>query len=146
MELPRTGHGISLTDRGPPRPRERPLRIKKTHGSDARPTGRLTPAPAVLASGSLERAALEYRARCGESLVLYADETMRGRFALPRAGWWCTVQRARLPTRPLRSSQIKRDESLKRHASLRDCCWDWITSHVLLSVIRVVQYGTAKVF
>jgi len=42
--------------------------------------------------------------------LLYEDETILWRFALPRAGWWRTAQRARLSTRPLSQSQIKRDE------------------------------------
>jgi hypothetical protein len=49
--------------------------------------GRLTPKPAELAWASLELAALEYRARRGEIIVLYEDETILWRFALPRAGW-----------------------------------------------------------
>ena len=63
-----------------------------------------------------------------------------------RAGWWRTAQRARLPTRPLRQSQIKREESLKRQAWVRHRSWSRITSGVLLSVIGAVQYGTSKVF
>ena len=62
-----------------------------------RPTGRFDPAPADLAYGSLELAALEYQARRGEIILLYEDETILWRFALPRAGWWRTAQRARLP-------------------------------------------------
>ena len=58
----------------------------------------------------LELAALEYQARRGEIILLYEDETILWRFALPRAGWWRKAQRARLPTRPLSQSQIKRDE------------------------------------
>src|SRR5215831_306057 len=111
-----------------------------------RPTGRLDPAPADLAYGALELAALEYPARRGEIIVLYADETVLWRFALPRAGWWRTAQRARLPIRPLSQSQIKREESLKRQAWVRDRSWSRITSGVLLSVIGAVQSGTSKVF
>jgi hypothetical protein len=48
--------------------------------------------------------------------VLYEDDTGLGRFALPRAGWWRTAQRARLPIRPLRQSQMTREESLTRQA------------------------------
>jgi hypothetical protein len=48
--------------------------------------------------------------------LLYEDETILWRFAMLRAGWWRKAQRARLPTRPLSQSQIKRDESLKRQA------------------------------
>ena len=70
--------------------------------SYSRPTGQLTPAPADLAYGSLALAALEYQARRGEMIVLEAEETSLWRFALPRAGWWRTAPRARLPTRPLR--------------------------------------------
>lgn len=111
-----------------------------------RPTGRLDPNPADLAYGSIDLAALEYRARRGEIILLYEDETILWRFALPRAGWWRTAQRARLPTRPLRQSQIKREETLKRQAWLQYRSWSRITSGVLLSVIGAVQYGTSKVF
>src|SRR4029453_2422951 len=112
----------------------------------SRPTGRLAPAPAELAWASLELAALEYRARRGEIILLYEDETIVWRFALPQAGWGRKAQRARLPIRPLSQSQIKREESLKRQAWLRYRSWSRITSGVLLSVIGAVQYGTSKVF
>ena len=111
-----------------------------------RPTGRLEPAPAALAYGSLELAALEYQVRRGESILLYADETLLWRFALPRAGWWRTAQRYRLPTRPLSRRQSRREEALKRHAWGRYRSWSRVTSGVLLSVIGAVQYGTSKVF
>jgi len=78
--------------------------------------------------------------------LLYEDETILWRFALPRAGWWRTAQRARVHTRPLSPSHIKRDESLKRQAWLQYRAWSRITSGVLLSVIGAVQYGTSKVF
>jgi transposase len=120
--------------------------LKKKDVSYSRPTGRLAPAPAELAWASLELAALEYRARRGEIILLYEDETVLWRFALPRAGWWRKAQRARLPTRPMSQSQIKRDESLKRQAWLQYRSWSRITSGVLLSVIGAVQYGTSKVF
>src|SRR5207245_5132969 len=111
-----------------------------------RPTGRLDPHPADLAYGSLALAALEYRARRDEIVLLYEDETILWRFALPRAGWWRKAQRARLPTRPLSQSQIKREESRNRQAWVRHRSWSRVTSGVLLSVIGAVQYGTAKVF
>jgi DDE superfamily endonuclease len=78
--------------------------------------------------------------------LLYADETILWRFALPRAGWWRTAQRARLPIRPLSQSQIKREEALKRQAWVQYRSWSRVTSGVLLSVIGAVQYGTSKVF
>ena len=78
--------------------------------------------------------------------MLYEDETILWRFALPRLGWWRRAQRARLPTRPLSQSQSKREESLKRQAWVRSRSWSRITSGVLLSVIGAVQYGTSKVF
>jgi hypothetical protein len=84
-----------------------------------RPTGRLEPAPAELAYGSLALAALEDQARRGAIILLYADETILWRFALLRAGWWRTAQRARIPTRPLRQSQIKGEASRKRQAWLQ---------------------------
>ena len=78
--------------------------------------------------------------------MLYTDETILWRFALLRAGWWRTAQRARIPTRPLSQSQINREEAHKRQAWLRYRSWSRITSGVLLSVIGAVQYGTSKVF
>jgi hypothetical protein len=120
--------------------------VKKNTLSYCRPTGRLDPSPADLAYGSLALAALESRARQGEIIVLYEDETILWRFALPRAGWWRRAQRYRLPTRPLSQSHIKREESLKRQTWLQYRSWRRITSGVLLSVIGAVQYGTAKVF
>ena len=113
--------------------------------SFCRPTGRLAPAPADLASGSLALAALEYQARRGEIILLYEDETILWRFALPRAGWWCTAQRARLPIRPLSQSQSKREEALKRQAWWQYRAWSRVTSGGVLSVLGAVQYGTSKV-
>ena len=79
--------------------------------------------------------------------MLYADETILWRFALPRAGWWHGKgQRYRLPTRPLSPSQIKREEALKRQAWGCYRSWGRVTSGVLLSVIGAVQYGTSHVF
>jgi transposase len=78
--------------------------------------------------------------------LLYEDETVLWRFALPRVGWWRKAQRARLPTRPLSQGQIKREESLKRQAWVHHRSWSRVTSGVLLSVIGAVQYGTSKVF
>jgi transposase len=78
--------------------------------------------------------------------LLYEDETVLWRFALPRAGGWRKAQRARLPTRPLSQSHITREESRKRQAWLQYRSWSRITSGVWLSVIGAVQYGTAKVF
>jgi hypothetical protein len=112
-----------------------------------RPTGLLAPDTAALAYASVELAALEYQARRGEIILLYADETILWRFALPRAGWWRRqAQRYRLPTRPLTRSQIKREETLKRDTWHRYHAWNRITSGVLLSIIGAVQYGTSKVF
>jgi hypothetical protein len=79
-------------------------------------------------------------------MVRDADETILWRFALPRAGWWRTAPRARLPIRPLSQSQITREESLKRQAWLQYRAWSRITSGVLLRVIGAVHYGTSKVF
>ena len=115
-----------------------PLELLPSHRSSY-------PTPTALASASIELAALEYQARQGEIILLYEDETILWRFALPRAGWWRTAQRARLSTRPMSQSQSTRDEACKRHAwvalapgagSPAGCC----------SVYWAVQYGTAKVF
>ena len=120
--------------------------MKKNTLSSCRPTGRRDPTPADLASASLELAALEYRARRGEIVLLYEDETILWRFALPRLGWWRRAQRYRLPTRPLSQSHIRREESLKRQAWGHSRSWRRITSGVLLSVMGAVQYGTTTVF
>ena len=121
--------------------------FKKKDVSYSRPTWRLAPAPAELAYASLALAALEYRARRGEIILLYEDETLLWRCALPRAGWWRSkTQRYRLPTRPLSPSHSKRDESRKRQAWLPSRSWSRVTSGVLRSVIGAVQYGTWKVF
>jgi hypothetical protein len=77
--------------------------------------------------------------------LLYGDETIVWRFALPRLGWWRRTQRYRLPTRPLNQSQIKQEESRKRQTWVQNRAWSRITSGVLLSVIGAVQYGTSKV-
>jgi hypothetical protein len=91
-------------------------------------------------------AALEYWARQGEIILLYQDETVLWRFALPRRGWWRRSQRYRLPIRPLSQSQINAQERLKRQAWQQYRCWSRITSGVLLDVIGAVQYGTSRVF
>jgi transposase len=77
--------------------------------------------------------------------LLYEDETIVWRFALPRLGWWRRTQRYRLPIRPLSQGQIKQQESRKRQTWVQYRSWSRITSGVLLSVIGAVQYGTAKV-
>ena len=92
--------------------------MKKKDRSSYRPTGRLEPAPAALAYGSLALAALESQARRGESILRSEDETLRWRFALPRAGWWRNTPRLRLRTRPLSQSHIKRAEVRTRQAWL----------------------------
>ena len=107
---------------------------------------RLDPNPADLAYASLELAALEYRARRGAIIILYEDETVLWRFAVPRVGWWRRAQRARLSTHPWSYSHIKRDESLKRQAWTQHRARGRVTSGVLLSVIGAVQYGISKVF
>src|SRR5215216_1289585 len=146
MELSRAGDRLSSRHRGPTRPRKCARCLKKKRVSYYRPTGRLEPNPADLAYGALELAALEYQARRGEIILLYADETILWRFALPRAGWWHTAQRARLPIRPLSQSQIKREEARKRQAWRGYRSWSRVTSGGVLSVMGAVQYGTSKVF
>jgi transposase len=146
MELSRTCDRLSSRNRGPPRSRKCARCVKKNTVSYCRPTGRRDPSPADLAYGSVALAALEYRARRGEIILLYEDETILWRFALPRLGWWRRAQRPRLPTRPLSQSHIKREEQLKRQAWVQYRSWSRITRGVLLSVIGAVQYRTSKVF
>lgn len=146
MELSRTGDRVGATHRGPAWARKCPRGLKKNALSYCRPTGQLTPTSADLSYASIDLAALEYRARRGEIILLYADETVLWRFALPRAGWWRKAQRYRWPIRPLSRSQIKREEALKRQVWMRYRSWSRVTSGVLLSVLGAVQYGTSKVF
>jgi hypothetical protein len=103
----------------------------------SRMIGQLDPTPADLAYAALALAALECRARRGERILLYEDETIVWCLALPRAGWWRKAQCARLPTRPLSQSQIKREESLKRQMWLPYRAWSRITSGRVLSVTSV---------
>jgi len=146
VELPGTRDRLRPPDRRAGEPRKRPRGVKKKQVSYYRPTGRLDPAPAALAYGSLALAALESQARRGEIIVLYEDETILWRFAMLRAGWWRRTQRARLPTRPLSQSQIKQQERLKRQDWWRYRSWSRITSGVLLAVMGAVPYGTSRVF
>jgi hypothetical protein len=146
MELSRPCDGVSASNRCPTGPGERPLPLKKNALSYCRPTGKLEPNPADLAQAHLQLAALEWRARQSEIILLYEDETILWRFALPRRGWWRRAQRYRLPIRPLSPSHIKREESRKRHTWKQYRAWNRITSGVLLSVIGAVQYGTSRVF
>jgi hypothetical protein len=89
---------------------------------------------------------LEYWARQGEIVLLYQDETVLWRFALPRRGWWRRSQRYRLPTRPLSQAHINAQERLKRQSWQQYRSWSRIPSGVLLDVIGAVQYGTSRVF
>ena len=119
---------------------------RKKDLSDSRPTGRLAPNPADLSWASCALAALESRAQRGAIILLDEDATIVWRLALPRAGWWRrTVQRFRLPIRPLRASHIKRAEVRKRQAWGPYRRWSRVARGGL-SVIGAVHYGTAKVF
>jgi hypothetical protein len=139
VELWRTRDRVGPPNQGPTQSRKCPLYLKKHALSYCRPTERLAPNLADLAYASLELAALEYRARRGEIIILYKDETLLWRFALPRLGWWRRAQRYRLSTRPLSQSQIQRAETLKRQTWLHYRSWSRITHGVLLSVIGAVQ-------
>jgi len=146
MEWSGTREGFSAPNWEPLGPREHPWRLKKNALSYCRPTGCLDPKPADLADGSVDLAALEYRARRGEIILLYADETIVWRFALLHRGWSRRIQRYRLPTRPLSPNRIKREEARKRQVWTQHRAWSRISSGVLLHVIGAVQYGTSKVF
>jgi hypothetical protein len=78
--------------------------------------------------------------------VLYAEETILWRLALPRVGWWRRAQRPRLPTWPLRQSQSQRAEALKRQAWVRSRSWSRVTRGVVRRVLGAVQYGPSTVF
>jgi hypothetical protein len=78
--------------------------------------------------------------------LLYADETILWRFALPRAGWWRTANRSRLTTGSLSRTQSKEHETRKRQPWQQHRSWSRVRAGVLLSVVGAVQYGTHKVF
>jgi hypothetical protein len=92
-EVSRPRPGAGPPDRSPAGPCQRPRCLKQNTLRSCRPPGRLKPPPAALASGSLARAALESRARRGESIVRYAEATIVGRLARPRLGWGRRAQR-----------------------------------------------------
>jgi hypothetical protein len=146
MELSGTRAGLSAPNWDPLGPRQHPRRLKKKALSYCRPTGRRDPQPADLAYGSVALAALEYRARRGEIILLYADETVVWRCALLHRGWSRRLQRYRLPTHPLSPNRIKRAEALKRQVWTQHRAWSRISSGVLLQVIGAVQYGTSQGF
>jgi transposase len=146
VELSRTRYRVKPAKWGATRSRKCARGVKKNALSYCRPTGKLEPNPADLAYGRLELEALEYWARQEEILLLYQDETVLWRFALPRRGWWRRSQRYRLPTRPLSQGQINAQERLKRQAWQHYRSWSRISSGVLLDVIGAVQYGTSRVF
>jgi len=146
VELPRTRYRIGPTNGHPIWARNHPSSVKKNALSYCRPTGRLEPDPTELVLARFDLASLKERARRSEIILLYEDETVVWRFALPRLGWWRRGRRYRLPIRPLSASQIKRQEALKRQAWKTYRAWSRITSGVLLSVIGAVQYGTSRVF
>jgi hypothetical protein len=77
--------------------------------------------------------------------LLSANAPILWRFALPRAGWWRTAQRARLPLRPLRPRQLTREEALTRPAWGQYRSWSGVTSGVVRRVMGAVQYGPSKV-
>ena len=114
--------------------------------SYCRPSGRLEPDPTELVLAHLDLSLLHERARLGEIILLYEDETVLWRFALPRRGWWRRGRRYRLPLRPLSPSQIKRQKALKRQAWTTYRSWNRISSGLLLHVLGAVQYGTSRVF
>jgi hypothetical protein len=94
----------------------------------------------------LDLAIFHERARRNEIILLYEDETVVWRFALPRRGWWRRGRRYRLPLRPLSANQIQQQEALKRQAWTTSRTWSRISSGVLMHVIGAVQYGTSRVF
>ncbi len=105
----------------------------------------LEPDPDELACARDELAELQDQARQGQIILLYEDETLVWRFALPRAGWWRKDQRYRLPLHSLSRHQSNHQERLKRQVWKAHRSWSRIREGVLLSVIGAVQYGTAKV-
>jgi hypothetical protein len=114
--------------------------------SSRRPTGRLDPDPTALVLARHDLAILHEQAHRREIILLYEDEPVVWRFALPRRGWWRRGQRYRLPLRPLRAGPIKHQEALKRQTWKTYRPWSRISRGVLMQVIGAVQYGTSRVF
>jgi hypothetical protein len=120
--------------------------VKKRGLRYYRPTGQLDPDPDELAPARHELAQLESQAQQGNIILRYEEATLLWRFALPRAGWWRTANRSRLPTGGLSPRQLKHQEALKRLAWQQHRSWVRIRSGVLLSVVGAVQYGTNRGF
>ncbi len=118
----------------------------KTHAQRLSSHGAARSPPAALAYAALDLAALAYRARRGERMVLDEEAPLLGRFALPRLGWWRRAPRERRPTPPRRQRQLRPEESLTRQAWVRYRAWSRLTSGVWRRVMGAVPSGTAKVF
>jgi len=99
-----------------------------------------------VAQARLALALLQEQAQHGKIILLYEDETILWRFALPRAGWWRVATRQRLASGVLPQRQITQQEALKRQRWRQHRSWGRITTGVFLTVIGAVQYGTNKVF
>lgn len=87
---------------------------------------------------------MKKRAEKGEIILLYQDETIVWRFAIPRSGWWYKKERARIDELKENHSRIRKEEREKREAWKQYRRWDKIKSGVLLCIIGAVEYLTSK--
>jgi len=76
--------------------------------------------------------------------LLFEDETVLWRFALPRKGWWIKKVRKRIPDLKSTKNQIKKEEKEKRESWKKQRSWSVISKGVLLYVIACVHYLSSK--
>ena len=102
--------------------------------------------PEKVEKAKLEIAQLREKSLSGEIALLFEDETVMWRFALPRRGWFKREKRATIKTDKPKQSEIKKQESLKREQWKEHRKFSQISTGVLLYVIGAVCYSTNQVF
>jgi putative transposase len=118
--------------------------LKKNGFSYYRPTIELGADQQELARARTEIDELKTRAKRGEIILLFEDETIVWRFALPRAGWWYKDKRYRINDLKDNRKNIKQQECEKRQQWKEHRSWSHITCGVLLCVIGTIQYLTSR--
>ena len=118
VELSGTRHGSRPPDRPPTQPRERPRRVKKKTSATAAPRVGSPPIPLSWRGVAQRARGPQYRARRGEIILLYEDETVLWRFASPeRVGGAKPSAPAWLPGPPVRGKSDVKSRSNARHGS-----------------------------
>ena len=79
--------------------------------------------------------------------MLYEDETIVWRFALPRLGWWRRAQRYRLAHTPAEPGPVERPESHKRQTWGQYRSWSRIAGACCSPASSArSDIGTSKIF